>query len=110
MRSHIALLEPPGAALVPLRDALRRAGGEWAEVVSVSSASATADADAILVDYTLGDGTRSGAELIRELRSSDADIPLVAVAERGDARLAAEAIAAGATDFLVRGEFLEERV
>lgn len=36
--------------------------------------------------------------------------PIVFVAERGDVALAAEAITAGATDFLVLGDRLEERV
>ncbi len=47
---------------------------------------------------------------VRSLRACDAELPIVAVATHGDVKLAAEAVSAGATDFLVRGDRLEERV
>ena len=67
-------------------------------------------ADAVFVDYSIGDGSRAGAEVVREVRAKDPHLPLVAVAERADVTLASEAIAAGASDFLVRSEPLAERV
>ena len=54
-----------------------------------------------------GDG--GTAELIRKIRARQDDLPVVAVAGRGDVHLAAAAVAAGATDFLVLGDRLEER-
>ena len=65
----------------------------------------------MLLDYLEGDGTGEGPRACsRRVRAQDADIPVIAVAERGDVRLAAEAVKAGANDFLVRGEKLGERV
>ena len=40
----------------------------------------------------------------------DATVPVVAVAERADVKLAADAVNAGATDILVRGDRLRERL
>jgi DNA-binding NtrC family response regulator len=110
MRKTLLVLEPPGADLSALREALKCAAGDWAEVSGVRSLSMLADADAAFVDYAIGDGTRAGAEVIRDVREKDADLPLVAVAERGDVHVASEAIAAGASDFLVRSAPLGERV
>src|SRR5262245_50116177 len=51
-----------------------------------------------------------GFELIRALRAQDRSLPIVALSANGNVDLAARAIAAGATDLLVRGERLEERI
>src|SRR5687767_5083724 len=110
MRKRFAVLEPPGSDLGRLRDALTRAGAGWLDVSAIPSTEAADDADALFVDYFAGDGHRPGADVIQELRASHPDVPIVAVAERGDVKLAAEAVSAGATDFLVRGEPLAERV
>ena len=64
----------------------------------------------IVVGWPEGDGRATGIEVIGELRGRDVDLPVVAVARRGDVHLAAEAVAAGATDVLVLGEGLAERV
>jgi len=110
VRKTLLLLEPAGGDLSPLREALRRAAGDWAEVAGVRSVSDLVAADAAFVDCTIGDGSRPGAEVVREVRAKDPNLPLVAVAERGDVTRASEAIAAGASDFLVRSEPLAERV
>ena len=110
MRPRLAVLEPSGANLTALRDALRRAA-DWADIVTGTTvATLPVDPDAIFVDLAAGDGVRDGSEVIRDLRASDPDVPLIAVSERGDVAKAKDAIAAGATDFLVRGEALDERV
>ena len=64
----------------------------------------------MVVDVALGDGARDGLSVLASLRAIDADLPVVLVAERGDVETARRVIDAGATDFLVRGERLGERV
>src|SRR5262249_25071134 len=64
----------------------------------------------VVVDADLDGASDGGLGLIRALRARDRNLPLVVVAEKGDVDLAGQAIAAGATDFFVRGERLEERI
>jgi DNA-binding NtrC family response regulator len=66
--------------------------------------------DLVVVDYFLGDGRRSGDVILAAVRGMDPDLPIVAVAERGDVESAARAIRDGAVDFLVRGARIEDRV
>ena len=66
--------------------------------------------DLVFVDLALGDGTRDGLALLATIRRAYAELPVVIVAERGDVESARRAVDAGATDFLVRGEKLGERV
>ena len=115
MPKRIVVLETPERALAPLQAALRASAGD-AAVEVVTSAGDLRErmerepCDLVLLDYLLGDGERGGRVLLADLRAWDADVPVVAVAGRGDVGLAAEAVEAGASDFLVRGEKLEERV
>jgi DNA-binding response OmpR family regulator len=53
---------------------------------------------------------KEGEAIINAIRERDRTVPVIAVAERGDVSSAARAIAAGATDYLVRGGQLRERV
>ena len=55
-------------------------------------------------------GERAASAVMRAIRAIDATVPLIAVAARGDVNLAADAVDAGATDFLVRGDRLRERL
>ena len=64
----------------------------------------------MLVPFPEGDGTDSGLEVLRALRARDPEVPLVAVAERADVDAASKAVLAGATDLLVCGDRLHERV
>src|SRR6187455_1952079 len=50
------------------------------------------------------------AELIRRIHQVDPSTPVILAAERGSVERAAKAIASGATDFLVTGEKLRERI
>ena len=72
--------------------------------------AASPPVDLVALDCVLGDGTGNGLEALRAVRTASAKVPVIAVAERGDVATASQAIEAGATDFLVRGERLEERV
>jgi DNA-binding NtrC family response regulator len=65
----------------------------------------------------LGDRTRYSLvvlpylpKLIARLRRADPEVPIVVAAERGGVEQAAQAIAGGASDFLVTGERLRERI
>jgi len=51
-----------------------------------------------------------GLEQIRRIHQVDPEVPVVLAAERGSVERAAKAIAAGASDFLVTGERLRERI
>jgi DNA-binding NtrC family response regulator len=117
LKSEILVLDAPRGQLRELADAFRAGAGEGGEVRVVRGADrlsreldACPGACLAVVDCLLGDGKRDGVEIIRELRSRLADVPIVAAAERGDVELASRAVAAGAADFLVRGQNLAERV
>ncbi len=66
--------------------------------------------DLVVLDFELGDGKQTGRQILRQLRKQDQFVPVVAVAETGDVQSAQKAISAGATDFLVRGGMLKQRV
>jgi len=115
--TEILILEAPGHALLGLVTCFRAAAGKHAEIRTLNSAGELAAAlDACrgaciaVVDCLLGDGKRDGIEIIKELRAREPEMPIIAVAERGDVPLAARAVNEGATDFLVRGADLAERV
>ncbi len=66
--------------------------------------------DLVIVDALYGDGKRNGLELISKIRSVDIDVPVVAISEMGNVNLVAKSIQAGANDFLVKGDHMENRV
>ena len=66
--------------------------------------------DLVVADYNLGDGKSTGADMIKKLRRACRELPLVAVAEKGNVDSAADAIRAGANDFMVRSGKLSDRV
>jgi DNA-binding NtrC family response regulator len=111
------LIDTPEGSLGSLGETFQAAAGDPCEVQTVSRA---ADAeqklgsglpyDLVIFDYVLGDGETSGPEILALIRSVDANVPVVAVAEKGDVDIAAQAIENGATDFLVRGGSLKRRV
>jgi DNA-binding NtrC family response regulator len=117
MTREILVLEAPHGELDDLIQAFRAAADEGCQVRAISGCEALLEAVAAcpgaclaVVDCLLGDGDLAGPEIIREVRRAAPDIPVVAVADRGDVGLAASAINHGATDFLVRGADLCERV
>jgi DNA-binding NtrC family response regulator len=110
------VLEAPGRDIDELVAALSASAGAHATVERIASSEALVETherqhfELVLVDYLRGDGLRAGRDLVAFIRARDPELPVVAVAERGDVGLAAEAVKAGASDFLVRGEKLPERV
>jgi len=117
MPRHIVLLDSPVSSLLDLRealDALKEADGDL-EVLRdhralVARLAQEPAVDLAVVPVPEGDGEATGADVLRALRARDPELPLVAVAARGDVAIASEAIAAGALDFLVCGDHLRERV
>jgi len=111
------MLDVSGGELADLARTFRDAAGGRGKIGLVEDARRLSeivadrgDVDLVVVDFSIGDGERSGEEVIADLHALDPDLPIVAVAERGDVETAARAVEAGACDFLVRGTRLEERV
>ena len=59
--------------------------------------------DVYILDYLLQDGT--GLDLLRKLRASGVASPVIFLTGRGDQQTAVDAMKAGATDYLVKGQF-----
>ena len=58
--------------------------------------------DAVLVDYYLG--SKTGLDFTRELVSQDRRVPIILLTGRGSYEIDLEAMKAGVTDYLVKGE------
>ncbi|MBN2683865.1 MAG: sigma-54-dependent Fis family transcriptional regulator [Pontiellaceae bacterium] len=117
MKRRFLILETADGQLEPLAQAFHKACRKTCEVESPQSLkelnnrlSSGLPWDLIVVDYIEGDGQYAGSQLIRKIRKTCRDIPLVAVAVKGDVETAAEAIKAGASDFMVRTGKLSDRV
>ncbi|MBN1671140.1 MAG: sigma-54-dependent Fis family transcriptional regulator [Kiritimatiellae bacterium] len=117
MAGRFLILETPGGDLAPLEQAFEKAckgDGQAERVFSTKELDRAIrgglPCDLVLVDYLLGDGRTKGGRLIRSIRRKWPELPLVAVAEKGDVRIASDAIQAGANDFMVRGGKLADRV
>src|SRR5450759_97771 len=117
MFRHILVLETPTDALAELRAALSAVVDPSVRLEVVRDAGDVErrlqqppPIDVCVVPYPEGDGRTPAAGLMRAIRALDATVPVIAVAERGDVNLAADAVAAGATDLLVRGDRLRERL
>ncbi|UJR83119.1 sigma-54-dependent transcriptional regulator [Sandaracinus amylolyticus] len=116
MASRVVVLDPTESELAPLVEHLRRAAGGDAVLRVVSDAEGldelltTWEPELVVIDLALGDGEHDGLEVLERLRASDEELPIVVAASRGDVDVAKKAVAAGATDFLVRGDRLGDRV
>jgi DNA-binding NtrC family response regulator len=119
MLRHLLVLDTPDDSLADLRSALAGVAepGVRLELEVARDAAAVErrlseppPIDVCVVPYPDGDGRTAAADVMRAIRAIDATVPLIAVAERGDVNLAADAVNAGATDFLVRGDRLRERL
>ena len=108
------LLLDPTDTLGELARYLLIACGDEARLTTVKTTAALLDElsahDLVVVHERLGDGEQDGRAVVQAIRTRDRDIPTVIVAERGSVQQAAAAIAAGANDFLVQGERLDDRI
>jgi DNA-binding NtrC family response regulator len=117
MLDRVVVLEPPDRDFARLRRAFQEAAGSACEVRSVRSVEQLIGEAAdetcellVAIPQIIDDKPSYGLDLIGRLRDINADVPVVVVADRGDVQAAARAIEAGANDFLVHGERLNERI
>jgi len=117
MAQKILILDTPRGNLKELARTFQAAAGGSAEVEVVSQEKKLLERlgsglpyELVVLDYFLGDGKKKGTGVLRRVRTRDPSVPVVVVAERGDVELAEQAVLMGATDFLVRGGQLEQRV
>lgn len=76
---------------------------EWVDsYVAALKAFAAKKHDVYLVDYQLRD--RDGLQLIREVTARGCSAPIILITGHGSYKLDVEAMQAGATDYLVKGE------
>ncbi|WP_435064934.1 response regulator [Halobaculum sp. EA56] len=95
------------------RDLLARVLTEELDDVTVSTAAAAAEAEAIVADaepsvdcvvsdYDMPD--RDGLDLLRSVRDAEPDLPFLLFTGKGDEAVASEAISAGVTDYVRKGD------
>jgi DNA-binding NtrC family response regulator len=117
MPSRILIVDCPACPLAALREVLASAlpsGGGIEDARDfddlVRRLALEPRVDLVVVPFPDGDGATGAPHILRAIRTLDADLPVVAASERGDVSAAGQAVAAGATDFLVSGDRLRERV
>ncbi len=114
--TRILVLDPTRHDLDPLVDRVQRVCGPESRVSRVVDALSLKErlhsesCELVVIDLVLGDGQADGIAVLAYVRAIDAELPVLVVSEKGDVESARRAIDAGATDFLVRGERLSERV
>jgi len=115
MLSSIVIFSPPPVDSNDLQRACESEVAKGGSVLVVTSADELLQSIADeLRDHValipLRWGAENGLDLIARVRAANADAAVVIVADKGDVDVAAQAIEAGANDFLVRGPKLRERV
>ena len=117
MQVSVVILQPAGRDFAELASRFRTQTDIPAEVKVVNSQedllSQLADDSGhhlAIVPYEIDRGKGSGLELIPQIKAAAPNVPVVVTAGQGDVDRAARAIAAGAADFLVRGENLPQRI
>jgi len=111
MTQAILIVDPTGRDLEALREAFQ------VEVLPEDEVHLVVSTKELFA--RLGDRSRApmvvlpetaGPELLRRLRKEHPDVPVIVAAERGSVDRASRAVAAGASEFLVTGERLRERI
>ena len=117
MLDCVAILEPPQRSFGDLAGAFAavlRAGARVERSRSLDAlmqlVGEDADGPLLVIHEASRDGESLGLELIPEIRERLGEVAVVVVAERDDVDLAQRAVQAGATDLLVLGPSLVERV
>jgi DNA-binding NtrC family response regulator len=107
----ILILDARGQALGPLREAFQIEVRPEDEVRLVPSVKELLDRIRDRSRYSMVVLPEPGAAaMIRRLRDLDPEVPVIVAADRGSVDRAARAIDAGASEFLVTGERLRERI
>jgi DNA-binding NtrC family response regulator len=114
---NLLFLDPAGSPVGELALVFREAmpGGGAVELVQdrvelLQRLQGPRPYDLVILDLERGDGAEDGLAITAAIRAADEEVAIVLVSDHGDVPKAARAIAAGATDLLVRGGQLPERV
>jgi PAS domain S-box-containing protein len=104
---HVLLVDDDYDDFVITRDLLNEIGSrfdlEWiASFEDGRRALIERRHDVCLLDYRLGE--HSGLDLLRAVNGDDAGVPLIVLTGNGDDGIEQQALAAGAADYLVKGE------
>ena len=117
MSVSVLILEPDGQQFGDLRRGFRaEVPEEWGvQLVStpdelLRTIGANGQHYLAIVPKSLDSNGRCGMEFIGAIHQVNEDVPVVMTAEQGNVEVVSQAIAAGASDFLVRGENLRERI
>ena len=119
MPSSVLILEPPDCDLKQLAAEFRELVPKGSEVLVVSDQDSLWNRVAppeshrqqlVVIPDKFGDHPDAGQRLTAKVRQQHAHVAIVVAAATGDVESAASAIKAGATDFLVLGERLGERL
>ncbi|HUH03264.1 MAG TPA: sigma-54 dependent transcriptional regulator [Kofleriaceae bacterium] len=70
----------------------------------------TTGIELVVLDLDLGRGKRNGIEICAELRGTHADLPIIILTGHGNIDDAVQAVKAGATDFIVKDPYLEDKL
>jgi DNA-binding NtrC family response regulator len=114
---EVLIFEPPGSQYADLRRDFRAESPRQWDVRLVSALDELlgflqqdSHYHLVIMPERLGDMPGSGIDLIAPIQEVDREIPVVIAAEQGNVELAARVIAAGASDLLVLGEHIRERI
>jgi len=107
---HSILIFDPGRALDSLREAFSLEVRPEDEVRLIRSIRELLGHVRDRSRYSMVVLPESTADLIRQIQQADPSTPVILAAERGSVERAAKAVASGASDFLVTGEKLRERI
>jgi DNA-binding NtrC family response regulator len=117
MSRSVLILDPSGRALGDFRRAFEAQAQDGWAVSTVPTLGRllrrlreNGEHHLVVMHERRGDGRRPACELVARLREVNNDVPVVIVADAGSVESAASAIQAGATDFMVLGERLPERI
>ncbi|MBX0323814.1 response regulator [Halomicroarcula sp. F13] len=108
---RVVYVDPDADAVTAVRTALS-AADETVDVVSSESVAEAVDLvgehpiDCLVTEYTLPDGT--GLDLLRSVRERHPDLPVVLFIDDGSEAIASDALAAGATDYVLKAPLEEQ--
>jgi psp operon transcriptional activator PspF len=69
-----------------------------------------AGVEMVVLDLDLGEGRRGGLEICADLRARQPDLPIIILTGRGNIDDAVAAVKAGATDYIVKDPYLEDKL
>jgi DNA-binding NtrC family response regulator len=117
MRVDVLVFRPSGCRPPLELEILQKSTPEDWQAIDVSSSRSllrrlrqAAVQPVVILPYDSGDGEASGLTLLRQIRRTTPEVPVIVAAQAGDVDSAARAVAAGANDFLVWTGDLPQRI